>query len=219
MTGNELQNLFEFLVDDSISDDDFLVIINIAANKLWVSSQQYEFLKTNTDSVSTTPNLTTYNLPNDFLLPLPIWIGDTQIKPINRKDRRLYRNSHFRYYLDLKNNKFVLTYFPTSSEVIYFDYIYQPLAIELSDDEIGDRISGFKKAFHPILAYEAAKVYYQQDAGSKNDSWDREHQIEYNRLLNAMNDYDHALKIASQDSAIRDINLPSNQPNVIDELD
>ena len=216
MTGNSLKTYFEFLVDDSIEDGRFLDIIQIAARRLW-TQRPWEFLKTSVDTTSATVGTTTYSLPSDFLLPLPIWAGDVQIYPIARDQRRLFRNSFNRYYLDIKNSNFIFTQSPTKEDIIYFDYIYNPTNLALDDVDIETTIPGFLGAFHPLLAYEAAKTFFYQDTGAKSDSWASEHQAEYNNLYRQMVDYDHALKTSAQNSAIPDIYYPSNNSNVIDE--
>lgn len=218
MTGSELLTYFNFLVDDSIEDDRFEDIIQIASRRLWVQ-RPWEFLKTNTDATSTAVGTTTYSLPADFLLPLPIWAGDTQVYPIARDQRRLFRNSFNRYYLDLKNSNFILTQSPTSVETIYFDYIYNPSDIEVDDTDIETTVPGFLSAFHPLLAYEAAKTFFYQDTGSKADSWSREYEAEYQNLYAQMIEYDNALKASAQNSAIPEIYYPNNNPDVISQYE
>jgi len=215
MTSNELKTFFEFLVDDTIDSDRFQDIIQIVSRRLW-TQRPWEFLKTNTDATTASIGTLTYSLPSDFLLPLPIWVGDTQIYPIARDQRRLFRNSFNRYYLDIKNDNYVFTQSPSKADTIYFDYIYNPTDITLSDTDIETTVPGFLSAFHPLLAYEAAKTYFYQDTGSKSDSWAVEHEIEYQKLYSQMVEYDHSLKTAAQNSAIPDIYYPTNNPDVIE---
>jgi len=218
MTGNQLLTYFNFLVDDTIEDDRFLDIIQIAARRLW-TQRPWEFLKTNTDATSASIGTLTYSLPADFLLPLPIWVGSTQIYPIARDQRRLFRNSFNRYYLDIKNSQYVFTQSPSKADTIYFDYIYNPSDVALDDTDITTTIPGFLSAFHPLLAYEAAKTFFYQDTGAKSDSWAPEQQAEYNNLYNQMVEYDHALKTSAQNSAIPEIYYPNHNSDVISEFD
>ena len=215
MTTDELLTCFNFLVDDTIEDDRFLDIIKIASNRLW-TQRPWEFLKTNTDATTASVGTTAYSLPADFLLPLPIWLGDTHVLPIARDQRRMFRNSFNRYYLDIKNSQYVFTQSPFKADTIYFDYIYNPSVLALSDVDIETTVPGFKAAFHPLLAYEAAKTFYYQDTGAKSDSWAPEQQAEYNNLYKQMIEYDTALKSAAQDSAIPDIYTPTYNSDVIE---
>ena len=216
MTGSELKTYFEFLVDDSIEQDRFEDIIQIASRRIWVS-RPWEFLKTSDDTVMATPGKTEYTLPTDFLLPLPIWVGDTHIAPIAREQRRLFRNSYNRYYIDLKNSKYVFTQAPSKTDTIYFDYIYNPTDIQVDATDIATTVPGFIAAFHPLLAYEAAKTFFYQDTGAKSDSWAGEHEMEYQRLYKELVEYDNALKVSAQNTSMPDIYYPSYNPNVIDE--
>lgn len=220
MTPSQLETLFHTLVDDdNLSTDSFYIFANNAFNAVWMR-RPWEFAKKSTDANSTAVGVKNYTLPTDFLSPLPIYIGDTEITPCKREDRRLYKDSQFRYYVDTPNNRITLTYLPTTSETIYWDYIYENddlFSVGNENTDLATLIPGFRKAFHPIIAYEAAKMFYYQEVGSKSDSWTGEMQAEYERLYALMEDFDSQLKASYQNSAIPDIQLiDTKRPTVID---
>jgi len=220
MSPNELKTLYETLIDDeNLSQDSVFTFFNNSFNAIWVR-RPWEIAKKSDDSKMTTVGGTSIALPSKFLKPLPIWIGSTKILPIKREDRRLFKDSAFRYYVDWQTSTIKLTYSPTSAETIYWDYIYEPdnaFTVDLEDTDLETTIPGFKKAFQPLVAYECAKMFYYQEVGSKSDNWTAEMEAEYQRLYNLMVSWDAELKIGSQDTAIPDlIYLGSNRADVIE---
>ena len=216
MTPNEIKEQFYFFVDDEdVSEDNVYILMNSALNRIY-TMRPWEFLKTNVDSNSTAIGTSSYDLPTDFLFPLPIYIGTIEVEPIDRSKRMIFKEAFSRYYIDWKNSKFTLTYEPTTSEVIYFDYIYQPdqLTTSVKDTDLETTIPGYKKAFHTLLAYEMAKLFYYQDAGAKSDSWSTEWEVERVKLYNDMEAYDAQLKASAQNSSIPYVG-ESDYPNVI----
>ncbi len=221
MTPNQLQTLFQELVDDTnLAESTVYTFFNNAFNALWLK-RPWEIAKKSDDTKSTTVGGTSVALPTKFLRPLPIWIGSTQILPIKREDRRLFRDSMFRYYVDWQTSTIKLTYSPTSAETIYWDYIYEPdnaFTTALESTDLETTIPGFKKAFHPLVAYEAAKLFYYQEVGSKNDSWTSEMQFEYDRLFNLMCSWDAGLKSDAQNTSIPDLIYSGNNRSDVIEL-
>lgn len=220
MTPNELKSLYVSLIDDdNLSQDTVFQFFNVSFNALWIK-RPWDISKKSDDTKTTSVGVTSIALPSKFLKPLPIWIGSTQILPIKREDRRLYKDSAFRYYVDWQTSTIKLTYIPTSAETIYWDYIYEPdnaFTVALQDTDLETTIPGFKKAHHPIVAYEAAKLFYYQEVGSKEDNWTTEMEAERVKLYNSMVTWDGELKAAAQDSSIPDlIYLGNNRSDVIE---
>jgi len=220
MTPSQLEELFHQLIDDeNLPQATFFNFANVSFNSLWIA-RPWEFAKKSDDTKTTSVGVTTVALPTNFLQPLPIWIGDTEILPIRREDRRLYRDSAFRYYVDTVNSQIKLTYTPTAAETVYFDYVYEVddvFTVANENTEISTLVPGFRKAFHPIMAYEAAKLFYMQEVGGKSDSWTQEMEMERQKLYALMEYQDSVLKASYQTSAIPDfITNNSNRSNVID---
>lgn len=220
MTPNTLKTLFESLVDDTnLSQSVVFTFFQNSFNAIWIK-RPWEIAKSSDDTKTTSAGVTSIALPTDFLSPLPIWIGSTQILPIKKEDRRLFKDSSFRYYIDWKTRTMKLTYSPTASETIYWDYIYKtnnPFTSALEDTEIEVTAPGFLEAFQPLVAYEAAKMFYYQEVGSKNDNWSAEMEYEYQRLYNLMASWDAGLKTSSQNSSIPDlISFGNNRSDVIE---
>jgi hypothetical protein len=221
MTPNELKSLYEDLIDDTnLSQSSVFTFFNNSFNAIWIK-RPWEIAKKSDDTKTTSVGVTYVALPFKFLKPLPIWIGSTQILPIKREDRRLFKDSAFRYYVDWQTLTIKLTYSPTSAETIYWDYIYEPdnaFTVTLEDTDLETTIPGFKKAFHPLVAYEAAKMFYYQEVGSKNDSWTAEMEVEYQRLYNLMATWDAELKMSAQNTSIPDLMSYGNYRSDVIEL-
>lgn len=220
MTPNELKSFYESLIDDTnLSQTSVFTFFTNAFNAIWIK-RPWEIAKKSNDTKTTSVGVTSVTLPTDFLMPLPIWIGSTQILPIKREDRRLFKDSMFRYYVDWQTSTIKLTYNPTSSETIYWDYIYKPtnpFTVALADTDVATTVPGFIDTFHPLVAYEAAKMFYYQEVGSKNDNWTQEMEAEYQRLYNLMATWDANLKIGAQNTSIPDlIFLGNNRSDVIE---
>lgn len=220
MTPNELKSFYESLIDDTnLSQSSVFTFFTNAFNAIWIK-RPWEIAKKSVDTKTTSVGVTSVTLPTDFLAPLPIWIGSTQILPIKREDRRLFKDSMFRYYIDWQSSTIKLTYNPTSSETIYWDYIYKPVnpfTVALADTDIATTVPGFLDTFQPLVAYEAAKMFYYQEVGSKNDNWTQEMEAEYQRLYSLMATWDANLKIGAQNTSIPDlIFLGNNRSDVIE---
>lgn len=205
MTPNELKTFYEELIDDTtLSQSTIFTYFSNALNAIWLK-RPWEIAKKTDDTKSTTVGGTTITFPTDFLSPIKMYIGDTEIMPIKKEDRRLFKDSNLRYYTDWANSYFKLTYSPTSAETVYLDYIYEPtdpFTTALQDTDIKTTIPGFIKAFHPLVAYEAAKMFYAQEVGSKNDNWWTEFQLEYDKLYSNMEKWDASLKSNAQNTSI-----------------
>jgi len=218
MTPNEVKAHFEFLVDDdNVSDANALVMMNVAKDKLF-ARREWQFLKAMDDSNTTSGSTNeTFAFPTRFSQMVTMWIGETEIVGIRPEQRRLFRNSFKRYYLDIPNQTVQLTYTSESGQVVYMDYLLETADLELDDTDISTTILGFKKSFHAVLAYEMAKVFFYQDTGDKGDSWHLQHQAEYQDLFNLMKRHDEALKISAQHSAIPYAGYPTDQENVLND--
>jgi len=84
MTPDQIKEQFYFFVDDEkISEDNVYILMNSALNRIY-TMRPWEFLKTNVDTNSTVIGTSSYDLPTDFLFPLPIYIGTTQVESIDR---------------------------------------------------------------------------------------------------------------------------------------
>lgn len=216
MTPNESFLKFQWLVDDEdVTEDDFYTEMNNAVDRIFIR-RPYEFLKKSDDTKTLSGvNIT---LPTDCLYVVKMWIGDTPFIQISREQRRSLRNASFRFYVDRINNRAVLTTAPTVTSPIYLDYIYRHDLITTTNKstDLSTLLPGFERAFHPLIAYEAAKKFYFRDGGNKSDSWDREHAKEYNDLLGDMDSFDAQLKFLAQGSSVPESGSPYNS-NVIDE--
>jgi len=78
--------------------------------------------------------------------------------------------------------KIVFTGAPPIGRTVKLPYQYEPVDIE----DATSPCSGFKKGFHPLIAYKMAMIFYITEQEEKDKSYRPENQQEYSRLLNLM---------------------------------
>lgn len=215
MKPSELITIYQELIDDStLAQSTVLSNFKKAFDVIWLK-RSWEIAKT-TDDTKTISNKE-ITLPTNFLKPLSIYLDDEELKPIKREDRRLFKDI-LRYYIDWKNRKIVLTGTTDKTSPIYMDYVYKPdnaFTTALIDTDIETTIPGFFDTFQYLLVYEAAKMFYYQEVGSKNDNWSAEMQMEYDRLYSSLCSYDSELKTLAQNSSMPDMTI-GYRDNVIE---
>ena len=194
MTAQEIINKFYDLVDDDNTDSDrALELLNTACDTLQ-ASRMWNFLRKEDSSKTFTGSTLSYALPSDFLYPIKAFRYNTANEAFNPMgivpfgDRMRYHKRSGTLYVDIANEAVLLTQTPTaqgiSGEKLYLVYQYQPAQLALDDEPV------FNRAFHSILAYEMAKIFWYMDQQEKERSFNREMQAEYNSLTKAMEAWD-----------------------------
>jgi hypothetical protein len=195
MTGQQLIDKFEFLVDDTTTDSTRILELINTGYKAICSRRVWNFLVSSDTSNTISSGTTDYSLPSDFLLPVSLRTYNsandsyTDWAVVPFRNRRKYHNSSEYATIDKKNSNLVLTSDPADAyfgDSIELDYTYLPTDITLSTQPV------LPEAFHSILVYEAAKNYFYSEQSDRvtEGAFDSKMAAEYNRLYSALLDYD-----------------------------
>lgn len=201
-----IENFYQFLVDDdTIGPDQELVLCNAAYDTLLVSDP-WDFLLTEDDTNTVSAGTKNYSLPNDFLLPRYVQLYDSSTDNFQRiefvkYDRRFkHHRDQGKVYIDRKNSELVFTADPKkhSGEKIIIGYNYQPPELEIDDEPV------FNRAFHRILAFEMARLYWYNEQDEKNRMFTNEMSDEYNRLYALMQKWDTNFEVTTAKDTLPD---------------
>ena len=195
MTGQQLIDKFEFLVDDTTTDSTRVLELINAGYQAICSRRVWNFLISTDTSNTIASGTTAYSLPADFLLPVSVRSYDTASDAYENwaivpyRNRRDYHNSTGYVTIDKKNSNIILTASPSDAylgDTIELDYTYLPTDLSTSTEPV------LPEAFHSILAYEAAKNYFYSEQSDRvtEGAFDAKMAGEYNRLYSALIDYD-----------------------------
>lgn len=169
MTGQELLDFTESILDGTTVDPDlFLQLSNIAKNKL-EGERVWQYLKKLDDTqIASSGNnyATAKTLPSDFALDYLVEIGTgfTELHPVSFEEQHKYRQSANRYFIDLANNSFYILG-PSQGGTIYFFYKRK------TDDITLTTSPAFPSIYHPIISYMVAA--YIQGAVDSDDIFAR----------------------------------------------
>lgn len=211
MTGQQLIDKLNYLVDDTTLDSArALELINAAYQNI-CSRRVWNFLVTSDTSNTISSSTTAYALPSDFLLPVAVRTYDTAQDSYNEmafvpfSTRRKYHNSSGYVTIDKVNDTLVLTSSPSDDligDTIELDYTYLPSDITVAAVGAPGVDPVLPEAFQSILAYEAAKnfFYAEQSDRVSEGGFDVKMAGEYNRLYSALIDYDMQLGDALMDN-------------------
>lgn len=156
-TTEEIQALVEQILGETIDDDLFLLLANIAKDSR-EEMRSFCFLdKVNSSNTSTTSPIT---LPSDLRSVRKIMVGDQLLAPIKFDEQHLYRNSSNFYFLDRSANTLNLTN-TVSGKTVYIYYIK-------TTPEITSVVTPvWPSRFWPLIAFD---VVVMQQAGIDADS-------------------------------------------------
>ena len=198
MTGEELRVEMQALVADAtIGAGQELRWINHAYDFL-VATEPWNFARKEDESQVIATNTLAYSLPTDFLFPSDskFFIIDAQgnvrstVRLVPMKKRRQYNNSSSHAYIDVRTSELKFTAEDMqeyNGMTISFPYQHQPDQLTESTSPI------FNRAFHKLLAFEAAKLFWYNEQQEKSRSFNREMQAEYNFMRRGMKRWDNLL--------------------------
>jgi len=212
---------FYLQVDDSsqLSDDEALELANDIYQEV-ADDREWEWLKASATGTTST-SVDYIALPSDFKNVVPnynrhginfgsagvpigytgdngsdygntsvVFVGSTytpyMIIPYSQ--RMNHRNANGFCYIDVPNARLVFTKQPTSAEAIQYDYIKIPTDITASTSPI------FDARFHKILAYGMAVQFNNLELTDKNQSYQRENMIQYEKTIGQMRMQDALIK-------------------------
>lgn len=210
MNGQQLQDFTEELVDDSIDDTLFLILLNTAKDKLEAERQWAYLLAVDaTQSASAGDTyLSMKALPADFAEDVRVLIDTQELLPIPFEQRILYKDSPNYYYIDLANSNFAVTRVGTGGIINLIYKKYSP-ALTVATSPL------FPERFHPILGYDVAAVYLSGvDIDDIASSQTAAHRMASLELRRAMAGWDANFRLRSMNgrAGIRNNNIqPFNQ--------
>jgi len=207
MTGQQLIDKLNYLVDDTTLDSTRALELINAAYQGICSRRVWNFLVTSDTSNTISSSTTAYALPSDFLLPVAARTYDAtqdsydEMAFVPFSARRKYHNSSGYVTIDKVNDNLELTSSPSDDligDTIELDYTYLPTDVALGTSPI------LPTAYHSILAYEAAKNFYYAEQSDlvTEGGFDARMAGEYNRLYSGLIDYDMQLGDALDDNYV-----------------
>jgi hypothetical protein len=224
MLGSDIITRFNLQIDDAseLSDSETLDIANEVYEDI-CNDRPWEWLKSSY-SGSTSASVPYIALPSDFKLILPNYSGlssgsfnnlgvpsgyrpssyasfanqavvfvGTTLTPytiIPHSERRNYLNQDGFVYIDPVNSRLVFTLQPTEVKTVEYDYIKIPAAIEAGTSPL------FRSGFHKIIPYGMAARFNPIEGTDKNESYQKENQESYDKILADMAVEDAEAKLA-----------------------
>lgn len=206
MTGTELKELSENILDGITIDDDFYYqLLNIAKTKL-EEQRLWQYLK-KVDS-SNTASSALVTLPTDFAEEYRVTVGTNfEYLPVSFEDQNVEARSSGAYYIDWANLQLKLLGSNIPSQTLYIFYKRFTPAIEAGTSPV------FPARFHAILAYYVAAYY--QGAIDSDDIFARmapENRLAALELERAMKQWDSSIAMRAQNNQIGVANTQSEVP-------
>jgi len=204
MTGQEIIDHFEFLIDDEIDSDRELILANIAYDRV-NTKRRWKYLAAEDTSKTVLAATRAYALPTTFLYTDNVKFYSAATKfgpaltPAPYAERHRYEGVSGFYYLDIKNGNLVLTANPATSEIgktIYHSYGSAPAQLTVSASPV------FFRAFHPLVSFEMARMFWYGEQDEKGRSWNKELQTEYDTMLHEMEAWDAKLDTGMEPSSM-----------------
>lgn len=205
MTGQEIKDLAEVILDDSINEELFLGYLNTAKDII-EDSRDWEFLKAL--DTSNTASSGSKALPTAFRRDRKMLIGSgyTEYWPVPFEEQHLYRNTSRRYYIDYSSSTFELLGNIGVTGTIYLYYLKSTPDITLATSPV------WPERFHKILAYMVASfVMGGVDADDVFARLAPENRLVAVQLLNAMTLWDTNLKVRAKNNRL---NFAETEPEM-----
>lgn len=188
MTKAEILELVNDLIDDEFGSTED-VYLNIAYHEV-LSYFAWLFLVK--WAVLVSAGNYSYILPADFGATISdkdghghLFVGTENNKytEISILDKLEYQNITGYFYIDRADNLLVFTGVPSISGSVNLPYAYEP--DDMADDT-DEPCAGFKKAYHPAIAYKMASLFPVTEQEEKARSYRNEYAAEYQNLLELM---------------------------------
>lgn len=194
MTGATMKELFETIVDDSLDETAFYLLLNSHKDILETEMDLEILVKLDESQSATTSAIT---LPTDFQSPILLYVASntTPYKPVPFTQKPIFQNQSGYYYIDYKNNQYYLCGTPDAGLVRNF-YKYRTPDIEATTSPV------WPTAFHKLLPLEMAKLYYPIDQGDRSASWDDKWEKERLVIRNAMITWNENLRKRAHENGL-----------------
>ncbi|MES2224999.1 MAG: hypothetical protein V4478_03355 [Patescibacteria group bacterium] len=198
MNGDELATQFRNLVDDDFDTTHMYQLFSQAKNNI-ERTYKPEVLKkldqTQTSSVGDSYN-TAKALPADFRTFCKVYLGRIEYLFVTFEQSVMYRNAPRKIFANYGAN----TFSPTGpvSVADTWSIFYIPKTEDFTEDNADEVVCLWPSEFHPLIPYEAAKIYQANiDADAIAFRMSAAQEKEYDRLLNAFIHWDHDIKLAA----------------------
>lgn len=217
MTGSEIKEFVEEIVDDSISDTLFLNFLNTEKD-IVEESRDWEMLKklNSSNSASQGNNYTAgIPLPTDFRAHYRLFVGrDIEYTPVRFDEQHLYRNLSHYYYVDVASEELYLLGNVGAPDTIYFYYLRTTPELTLeSSPEWPDR-------YHRLLAYRIAARYMAGvEVDDIFDALSQEHRLAAIEMRDGMERWDAKLQNMSNNRRSRfEGEFQPTEENILSQL-
>ena len=200
MTGENILLRFQEQIDDAteLSSVEELAL----ANEVYIdvsNDREWEWLKT-TATGTTSTSVDYLALESDFKQVIPnkdrrsiVFVGtDYQeylIIPFSA--RRDFRDQDGFCYIDTPNQRLVFTLQPTEAKAIEYDYIKRPTLLTTSTEPLVTT-----DQFGNLIAYGMAAKFNPIELSDKSDSYRKENQEEYRKILTDLQLEDANVKLS-----------------------
>ena len=198
MTGQELLNFLNNLLDDSVDQDFGLDLLNNAKDIIEADRPWRMLLKEDSSNTfgSSDDYLTAKSLPSDFLFDVRVLLGIEsnddyrELDPIPFERRREFANTGGKYVIDVANSNLYVCDSVSDTYTIYLYYIYKTPDITLTTEPV------WPSKFHRLIAFLAAELYKSGvDFDDVNVGQALAHNKQAIMLFNAMKYWDNKLKL------------------------
>lgn len=194
MTGTQLKEFVDALLEDSMDEDLFLNLVNAAKDKIegerdWAMLKAFDSSQSATSSAIALPALYSRTIQG------MLYVGTIPYFQIPFEQKHLFQNSSNRWYIDFANYEFFLLG-TNMAGTINHPYIMTTPEITMSTSPV------WPTRFHKLLAYEVAELYYAVDQGDRVRSWDDKWNVQKQLFRLSMIDWDTALQGRAYENAI-----------------
>lgn len=193
MTGQEIKDLFENIIEDSLDEDTFLALVN-NVKEIIENERDWEMLKVLDNSKTATTSAIDLPTSPAYSRTLGIFVGSTPYHQIPFEQSKMLEQSAQRWYLDLRNSQYYLLGNLTSGTVNHF-YIWATPDLTLATSPVWPR-------FHRVLAFAAAELFFAVDQTENARAMDAKWARQYLILKRTMVDWDVALQRRSAENAM-----------------
>ena len=223
MTPQEVKELFEKLVDDTIDEDLAYALMDSAYTNRNELRPWAMLTKLDTSLSHSTSDTwqTEKTLPSDFARPYKLVGGAADNTYIGVLFENILQHitEGNRYAVDMANLKLRLTGTVSTALTMYFWYIYAPTSlVGLSDaQKISATTIVWPARFRALLAYDMADMYFGGiDADDMTRSMSPHQRAAAKTLEASMIKWDNSIRLKMMDSASVQSRGGSSRPDVID---
>lgn len=184
MTGTNLIEQFETLIDDTLDSVASYQLLNNAKNII-ENERDWEYLK-KWDTLTLSSGYT-YTLPSDCNRIIKVVIDDKILThQVPLADKHSVEGIDNAFYVDYVNKTITFGNTPVATPELFY--------LRETPDIDDDTEPEIPEKFQSVLTYKMAQIWYSIDAGEKARAWDDRWDIYYNTTLGSMRLWDAKIK-------------------------